>query len=150
MLPKKSVRLLIGTLLAADAGSFAPAALANKMALIKAPFAESENLPIGDISLADFDGSTPIDGTLGAQQVAIDPDTGQQRITIKDPLGGYRWVTSGLTNLPETIYGYVLLKNDLSDWIAIKRFDQPVTLTEVGQEIRVPVAEIDFLLNPAS
>lgn len=150
MLPKQSVRLLFGSLLAANAGSLAPAADPNKIALFKNAIVPNEELSIDDFELADFDGSTPIAGATGAQAVAVDPVTGQQRITIKDPAGGYRWVTSGVTNLPQTIYGHVLLVNDLSEWIAMEVWDEPVTLNATGQEVSVPSAKIDIVLNPAS
>src|SRR5882724_3183489 len=100
MLPMRLIRLLIGSLLATDADSLAPAALGNKVALIKAAFSPDENMEVGDLVLADFDGSTPLVAGPGDQQVGNDPATGDQIITILEPAGGWRWITSGSTHLP--------------------------------------------------
>lgn len=150
MKPVKSVRLQFGELLAADATTLAPAADANKMALVKAEFNDNEDLVAGDLTLADFNGSTPIIGAVGSQLVGTDPVTGDQKITIKDPAGGYRWEVGSTLNLPQTIYGRVLLSNDLADLIAYELFDQPITLTAVGQEINPGPATMVLVSAPVS
>jgi hypothetical protein len=149
MLPVRSVRLQLGILLAADTTTLAPAT-ANKIALVKAPFVPAEDLALGDLTLADFDGSTPIAGSTGAQPVAIDPATGDQIITIKDPLGAYRWVTSGITNLPQTIYGYALVDNAAAVLLATALLPVPVTLTAAGQQIDLGAVTMVLVQQPIS
>jgi hypothetical protein len=137
-------------LLAADTTTLAPAVTANKISLIKAPFTPSENLVIGDLTLADFATSTAIAGTLGAQLVGTDPATLDQVITIKDPLGGYRWITTALTNLPQTIYGFALTDSTLATLLAVAVLPAPVTLQEVGQFIDLGSVQLTIVTRPIS
>ena len=150
MLPMKPLRLALGTSLAANATYLAPAADPNAIGLIMEPFTPEENMVATDITLADFDGSTPIPGSTGAQLVAVDPSTSQQLITIKEPLGGWRWTTTGTNNLPQTIYGFALLSEDLATLLALAVLDTPVALTAVGQQIDIGRATLTFVLQPLS
>lgn len=145
MLPIKSIRLALGELLAADIPTLAPAT-ANKIALVIANFVPTETLVVGDLTLADFDGATPIAGATGAQQAGVDPATGEQLVTIKPPAGGYRWETTGVTNLPQTVYGYALLDNAGTGLLATALLPTPVTLDAVGQEINI--GEVTIAINP--
>jgi hypothetical protein len=99
---------------------------------------------------ADFDGSDPILGTTGTQEVGLDPQTGEQIITMKEPLGGWRWAVTGSTNLPQTIQGYVLVDNGVTGWIGLAIFDNPITLTEIGQQIDIGFATFRVVLQPLS
>lgn len=150
MLPMKSLRLALGTLLAAQASTLAPVADANVMALVKAPFNLDENLLPGDLILADFTGSDPIEGATGAQTTGIDPVTLAQVIEIKPPLGGYRWETTNTDNLPQTIYGYALFNNDLSALLAVALLPDPITLQDTDQFIDVDSATLTFVQQPIS
>lgn len=60
MLPMIAVRLQLGVLLAADPTTLAPAVDANKVALISAAFAATENLVVADLTLAAGHGLDPI------------------------------------------------------------------------------------------
>lgn len=148
MLPMKALRLSLGTLMAADTAFLAPAVTANDINLIKADFAEDETLVFGDLTIADFDGYAAIAGATGTQQVGVDPVTNEQIVTDKEPLGGWRWLTTGVTNLPQTIYGFCLNKTAGGDLLAVHRFDNPITLTAAGQEINIGTAEFRFVLQP--
>lgn len=150
MLPMRAERLLIGTLLAADAGSFAPAVSANKIALVMAAFTPNEDLTLGDLTLADFAGSTPLAGSTGAQLASVDPATDEQLITIKEPLGGWRWVTTALTNLPQTIYGYALVDSTIAAMYGVQALDVPITLTAVGQSIDLGAVVLRINQQPIS
>lgn len=150
MLPMIAVRKQFGELAAADDTTFAPAASANKIALIKTAFSLEESLVAADLDRADFDGSTALAGVVGAQQCGIDPVTGDQVVTIKPPAGGYRWETTGDTNLPQTIFGYALYSNDLATLIAAEVFATPKALTDVGQEITLPAVKMTIVAQPAS
>jgi hypothetical protein len=148
MLPMKPIRLALGTLLAAQASTLAPATDPNVLALINAPFTATENLVAGDLSLADFTGSAPIEGVTGTQTTGIDPVTLAQVIEIVPPLGGYRWETTNTVNLPQTIYGYALLSNDLSTLLAVQEFATPITLQAADQFIDADSAILTFVQQP--
>jgi len=149
MLPIKAIRLSLGELLAADTAYLANAA-ALKIALIMAEFTPTEDLAFADITLADFTGSTPLAFGTGTQQAGNDPDTGDQRVTMKDPAGGLRWETTALTNLPQTIYGFALLDNAGTVLLATELLPVPLALTEVGQEVTIGSARMTIVLEPLS
>ena len=103
-----AVREKAATLLAADATTLAPAADGNEIALVKAAFTPAESNVLADLTFADFDGSAPIVCGTGTQPTGLDPNTNDTLITIKPPAGGFRFATTGITNLPQTIYGFAL------------------------------------------
>ena len=150
MLPMKALRLALGTSLAANTSFLAPAVDPNVVALIMSDFTENEDLVVGDVDLANFTGSQPIEGDTGAQWTGQDPITGQQIIRIKVSTGGWRWETADSVNLPQTIYGYALLKNDLSVMHAIKKFATPIPLTNADQEVNIDDVDLTFVLQPLS
>ena len=150
LLPMKAVRLQLGELLAADTTTLAPAADANKIALIKANFTPQENLIVADLTLADFDGSTPLEGATGTQQAGIAPLSGQQVVTIIEPVGGWRWETTGVTNLPQTIYGYALLNDAGTVLLGVAKLPTAIPLTAAGQEINLGAVSLTLLLQPMS
>jgi len=146
----KTVRLQLGELLAADATTLAPAADANTVALIAAPFTPSEILLPGDLTLATFTGSAPKDGAVGAQQAGIDPTTGDQVITILAPLGGYRYECTVAPGAPETIYGYALMNDDQTLLFAVAALPVPVTITSVGDFIDLGAIIMTIVAQPIS
>jgi hypothetical protein len=147
MLPVIALRLSLGSLLAADVTYLAQAA-ANKIALVMANFVPGEQLIFADLTLATFDGSVPIAGVGGAQLTGEDPATGDQIVTIKEPAGSWRWVTTGVTNLPQTIYGYALINNAGNVLYATQLLPAPLTLNAVGQEINLGTAKMTMVLEP--
>ena len=150
MLPMKALRLKFGTALAADSASLAPAVTGNNLKLYKADFVEDEALTAASLTEATFDGYAAIVGSTGAQLTGVDPVTNEQLVTIKEPIGGWRWTVSGITDLPQTIYGFGLQITGAGALLAVERFDQPITLTEAGQEIEISNAKIRIVTNPAS
>ncbi len=143
MIPTLAIREKAMQLLAADAASLAPAdPNGNKMALVMAAFVPAESLVFADLTLATFDGSTPIVSGGGTQPEALQPSTNDSVIDLKPPAGGFRWETTGLTNLPQTIFGAVLLNNAADLLLASALFDTPITLTAVNQRVEFNEAEI--------
>jgi hypothetical protein len=120
------------------------------MKLVKAAFAPAEDIAFAGLTYADFDGSTPIVCGTGTQPVGIDPATQDQKITIKAPAGGFRWETSGITNLPQTIYGYALVDNADAVLLAMALLPTPLLLTEIGDEINLGAPELTIVTNPIS
>jgi len=150
MLPMKALRLQFGELLAADATTLAPAADANKVHLIMEDFTPVETMVVGDLTFADFTGSTALAAGLGTQLVGIDPTTGEQKITLKEPAGGWRWECTADPAEPQNIYGYALTNLAADELLAITKFPLPITITEAGQEINIGSAVITMVLQPAS
>lgn len=147
MLPMKSLRLAIGEALAAAEPLYQDTN-ANLVRLISAPFTPSEDLAVGDLTFADFDGSTAIACPLEEAQVGIDPNTGQQVLTVYEPAGGWRFEVTGLTNLPQTIYGFALLTAASAALIAVATLAEPVDLTAVGQEINLDKLTLTVVAQP--
>jgi hypothetical protein len=148
MLATKPVRLQIGELLAADPTTLAPVANANKVVLIKSAFTPNELLTPADLTPADFDGSTAKLAAVGTQQAGLDPATGDQVITIVEPVGSWRWETTGTTNLPQTIYGYGLYDNTLATLLGIALLPAPLTLQIVGQQINLGTVAMTVVAQP--
>lgn len=147
MLPVKDLRLALGELLAADVATLAPVA-ANKIALVTNAFVPDEALTFGDFTLATFTGSTPKAGAAGAQQAGIDPNTGEQKITILAPAGGWRWECTADPVAPETVYGFILVDNAAAVLLAMESFVNPITITYSGDFIDLGAAEMTFVVQP--
>lgn len=150
MLPMLAVRLQLGNLLAADSTTLAPATSPNKIALVVAPFALSENLTASALTLGSTNGLTPIAGVAGAQTVGLDPTTQQQKILIKSPAGGYQWVTSGSFSGAITVYGFALLDTTLATLLAAALLPTPINVDAAGYLIDIDPVELTFTLAPIS
>ncbi len=150
MFPTLALREKAMKLLAADTATLAPAALANKMVLSKATFIASEATKFADLTLADFDGSTPIDCGTGTQPEGLNPGTNDAVIDLLSPAGGFRWETTGVTHLPQTIFGYALLNNAMDTVLASELFANPITLTAINQRVEGLDGSILQLANSMS
>jgi len=137
MQTSRALRELAAQLLAASTTTLAQAADPNHVVLIMEPFTPGENLVAADIEPASFDGSTPIEVELGTQLEGLDPATGDAIITIGPPVGGWRWETTGTTNLPQTIYGVALMNEAETVLFASMAFPEPIVLTALNQVINV-------------
>jgi hypothetical protein len=144
----KPVRLQLGELLAADDTTLAPAADNNQIALIAAAFAPDEELEPEDLTLASFTGSAPKLAAVGTQQVGIDPDTGDQVITIVPPAGGWRWECTAAPDPVENIYGFALLNEAGDTLLGVEAFSQSVAISEVGQEINLGTVKMTLVAQP--
>lgn len=149
MLPMKALRLALGSLLAADVPTLAPAT-ANQVALVAAPFSLGEDLVIGSLTLASFVGSTPIAGVAGAQGVGIDPATGQQQVNLTSPAGGWRFTCTTAPGTPQTIYGAVLTDTTGATLLAAALLPTPLSVSVVGDVIDLGSLDISFVLQPMS
>lgn len=150
MLPTQALRLQIGTALAGTTPLDQATAL-NRVALISAPFTPNENLTFADLTLATFDGSTEKTVPLGSQEVGVDPLTGQQIITIVPPAGGWRFVSTGVTNLPQTIYGFCLYDSTgPGPLLACELLPTPISIVASGQQIDLGTVKLTLVLSPMS
>lgn len=125
------------TALAAQATTLAPATDANVIALVIASFSSSESTVLADLTLASGDGLDPIEGVTGTQLVGNNPATNQITITIKEPAGGWHWQLTGTPVAPITVYGYALLKNDLSVLYATAVLPTPVVVSTIGDIVDI-------------
>jgi hypothetical protein len=149
MLPMRALRLKLGTLLAADVPTLAPVA-ANKIALLNAPVAITENLVLAGLSFATFTGSAPIAGAAGPQGVGNDPATGDQIITILTPVGGWRFVCTVTPIAPEVIYGFALTDNAGAVLLGAQLLTSPVSIAAIADEIDLGAVPITFVVSPMS
>jgi hypothetical protein len=150
MIPVKSLRLELGTTLAADSATLAPAVNANLISLVVSPFTPNENLAIGTLTLASFTGSTPIAGATGSQPTAIDPFTEQQRIIIKPPVGGYIFTCTVAPSPPQTVYGFILTDHTGATLLAMALLPVPVTISEIGHFVDCGEVNLIFVPQPMS
>lgn len=150
MLVTKAVREQLGTLLAADATTLAPAVSANKIALVAAPFTPDENLTLAGLTLATFTGSAPKAGATGAQPTGIDPATGDQFILIAPPAGGYIFTCTVAPGAPQTIYGFVLTDNAGATLLAMALLPAAVTIANVGDSVLIENNVLTLVSQPIS
>lgn len=147
LLPTSQIRLSVGTLVAGDTNALNQPTLLNTMRLAAAPFVPSDTLIPASLTEASFTGYAAINQPAGAALTGVDPITLQQKITIPDPAGGYRWATTGLTGLPQTIYGYYLTNSTNGKVWGSALLPTPITLQDVGQIIDLGTINIS-VLNP--
>jgi hypothetical protein len=145
----KSLRERLGALLAADALSLAPATTGNEVHLIGSAFALSENLLITDLTLLTGNGLDPVICAAGVQEVALDPVTSEQIITLVPAAGsGFRWVTSGTITVPITVYGAALTDNAGGNLLAALQLPTPVVFHGPGYQLDLDPQTFTLVLTP--
>lgn len=126
-------------------GTVAPAATVS---LINAEFVPSAALTSGDLSFADFDGSDNILVPMGDQVFVLDSATGRIGVKLKEPVGGFSWVVTGVTNLPQTIWGWSVRDADSGDLLWTELLPSPIPLTAIGNVVEVTAILGYLLINP--
>ena len=149
MLPIRDIRVSIGELLAADV-AFLAAVAANKVALIVAPFAQSEILVFADLTFATFTDSAPKAGVAGTQQSGIRPGVGDQVITILAPAGGWRFECTVAPGVAETVFGFALLDNAGAVLLGTSILPSTVTIAAIGDFIDLGAVEMVINAAPIS
>jgi hypothetical protein len=137
MTPGQTLLNRLGTLLATDTGSIASATLAVKVHLAIAPFTPGLALLPGSFTEATFAGYAALLGAVGAQQNFGDPLTGFQTIQLVEPAGGWHWVTTALTALPQTVYGWYVTDNGNANVFGSGLFSAPFPLSAIGQGVDI-------------
>jgi len=92
---------------------------------------------IDDFEAANFDGYAGVNCAAGAPGKYLNPVTGAWEIRPKEPAGGFEFKTTGVTNLPQTIYG-AFMTGPADEVYAAVRFETPIVLTAANQVIDVP------------
>jgi len=149
MQPTQTLLSTLAELLAGDVAYLAAAA-AKHVHWIKDVFTPDLTTDFTALVEADFDGYVALNAAAGAQQAFTDPITGQRVVQLIEPLGGWHSETTGVTNLPQTIYGYAV--TDLADAVTLGSalLDTPVTLSGVGEAVDVSNIRLTFDVAPLS
>lgn len=134
MFPTTKLSTRLVQLLAADESSLAlPASL--RVGLVRSPLVLDPDIIWDNITMANFNGSSPKTPTAGAQTLITDGVTGAQGIMLKEPTGGFNWVVAAMDELPQTIYGAILYDVASDDIFAIALFPTPILLTGMGNVV---------------
>lgn len=97
---------------------------------------------------ANFDGYAAGGGVIAAavRATANDAATGERLIVIPPATNGNRWETTGITALPQVVYGFALSTDsvglDTADIMYMDLLDEPVELTAIDQEVDVPLVRL--------
>jgi len=108
----------------------------NKLRLMQNNPSISSTTVVGDLLEADFGGYAAKTATAGAA-VVNDPLTGNILLRIPDIAGGWDFLTSGTTNLPQTIYGAYVTDAAGAILLGAVKFPTPIVLTATAQIVQV-------------
>ena len=148
MTPTQVMLDAVATEIATDTTVLA-AALFLQVFLVKASFVPGRNLTVGSLTPADFAGSTAKANTSATLLKYTDPLTGEWIIEVPPPVGGWHWqTTSGVTNLPQTIYGWGCMDSTGAILYGTALLPAPLLLNANAQGIDVP--NVTFRLNQAA
>jgi len=147
--PTRTITDSIAALIAANSTGLGEAVVKN-VTLVIANFTPGPDLAFADLTVATFDGATPLVSPSGAQLAFTDAITGLRVIQMKDPAGGFHWVTTGVTNLPQTVYGFVVTNDDDTITFGAEKFPAPIVLTGTGQGVDIGVIRFTQAANALS
>jgi hypothetical protein len=148
MRPTQVMLDAVATEIATDTAVLANA-LFLQVFLVKAPFVPGPGLTVGSLTPADFAGSTPKANTSATMLKFTDPATGEWIVEVPPPVGGWHWqTTSGVTNLPQTIYGYGCMDNTGAILYGTDLLPVPQLLNANAQGIDIPA--VRFRLNQSA
>lgn len=136
MIPSKQISERMMTLVGADTATLATAATPTEVQvhLSKTPFTPSPTIVFADLTPPDFDGYAHIAAGAPPWVETLDPASGAVKLLLPMPAGGLVWETTGTTNLPQTIYGYMVIGHSSVNCGAAL-FNPPIVLTGVNQSI---------------
>ncbi len=146
MQPSDAILNAIATLLAHDTATLANAT-ANHVHLAKAPFTPAPGFDVTTFVEADFIGYAILSPTAGNQLEFLDPVTLLRTIELAAPVGGWHFQTTGITNLPQTIYGWWVTNAADTALYAMGLLGTPVALQASGQGFDLPLLRFAFLNN---
>jgi hypothetical protein len=144
MAPTQVLQQAIATLLAHDTATLA-AALALKIHLSKTAFVPGPGLTVASFTEADFNGYAALSPTAGNQLVYSDPITGLLTVELVPPAGDWHFQTTGILNLPQTIFGWYVTDNASAVLYGSGLLTPGVPLTAAGQGFDLPSLKFAFL-----
>jgi len=121
----------------------------GKVVPLKAAYTPGLDLLFAGVTPSNFDGSAALVQD-DEPVVYTDPGTGDTIVNLVEPAGGWQWVVSGTTNLPQQVHGYALLNAAGNAVVAVTEpLENPITLNAIGQGIdagpltfRIPIGTI--------
>lgn len=148
MLTTQEIRELALASLGAETTYFNPGAGSEPYILLfKNNITPAESLTFANLVEADFDGYAAIKLGAGAQLVSLNPVDLTAVMDLRIPAGGFRWVTTGVTNLPQTVYGYALVNHAKTILLASANLDAPITLDVAGLRIDLGAPTLNLAAN---
>ena len=126
----------INVLLAGDTGTI-DIATGSNVHLIMAPFTPSLGTDFTVLTEADFTGSATLASGFNDQQSFFDPTTNSYVVQLLEPAGGWHWVATAGTHLPETIYGYAVTNTANTVTYGSALLPSPVTITSTGDAVDI-------------
>jgi hypothetical protein len=145
MTPGNVILAEVPALLAADATTLAPLTNPPKVILAQSSFVPNPNLDPSTVTPASFTGSTPLACIVGAQLTGFNPLTGNYLCDMKVPLGGWRWITGDAVNLPQTIFGFLLVDHTGLVLYGSALFPTPIPLNAAGQVVEIDEVRFEFV-----
>lgn len=143
MIPAKELYDAIAALVAADADIGVDA----KVVPIIAPFVPGVGLVHADLTYGTGD-LAPLT-SADAPSEGFDPLTGQWKILLDAPVGGWTWIPAGVTPvLPVTIYGFALVNNANTLLLATTALDAPIIITVPATILEFKDANLLMLIPP--
>jgi len=121
-----------------------------KVALIVEPFVPGENLHYADLTLASFTGSDPLTASSGGFQVALRPPNDEQFVTIRPPVGNWRWECSAPPAIPQTVYGFAIYNDTLDPKVllGVQALAVPEVITNASDFIDIDIIAFGIALQP--
>jgi hypothetical protein len=98
----------IPALLAADTATLNQAADALQVKLVKAAFTPGRLTRAEDLEIAAGAGMVPKAAGVGAALVGFDPNRNSWKVILREPAGGWQFISTAVADPIETIYGYVV------------------------------------------
>jgi hypothetical protein len=144
MLASNVILDALASLLANDPLTLAPVANAVHVHLAVNAFTPGPGLLITNFVEATYPGSAAKNAGVGPQQNFIDAVTGQRTVQLIEPVGGWHWVATGLTNLPQDVYGIYVTDNADAVVYGSARLEGPISITAIGQAIDVAQVRFTF------
>lgn len=149
LIPTNVINQAMPDLLAADAGTLAPPANANKVHLITSPFVPGPGLDFSLLTEAAFTGGAAKSAGVGAQQSFRDPITSTRIVELLEPAGGWTWICTVAPGAPETIVGIVVTDMAGATTFGGALFDNPITVGAVGDAVVVDNVQVQLPINYA-
>lgn len=147
MQPSLAIIDSLAELVASDVNFLAEAAV-KRVHLMLSAFTPSPEYEFDPLEEATFDGYANLTAPAGAQQFFTNPITGERVVQLIEPVGGWHWLTTGTTDLPQTIFGFVVTDAASAVTHGSALLDTPVTLQAVGEAVDLDQVRLTFILNP--
>lgn len=145
MIPTYSLFQRLFVLLGADSTTLSQTTNLTKVILFKNEVTVNMNTILGDLTEADFDGYAARDIAANAWPQSVDPATGDSMLDARPDSTPFLWETTGVTDLPQTIYGWAVVDSTGATLYCAQNLIPPVVLSAVNQSVTIPRAAMRML-----